>query len=91
MVGSSDLSGRAIIFKHLAPFRKIESSHKNKNIKVVIGGLGTIVGSVVTQVGLLIGQRSWAIHRRQRVNTGAVCTADSTFEFVSSVLNQIPN
>jgi len=31
--------------------------------------LGTIVGSVVTQVGLLIGQRSWAIHRLQRVNT----------------------
>ena len=30
---------------HLAPFRKIESSHKNKNIKVVIDGWGTIVGS----------------------------------------------
>ena len=43
MVGSSNLSGRAIIFNHLAPFRKIESSHKNKNIKVVIDGWGTIV------------------------------------------------
>ena len=29
VVGSSNLSGRAIIFKHLAPFRKIESSHKS--------------------------------------------------------------
>ena len=58
---------------------------------MVIGGWGTIVGSVATQVGLLIGQRPWAIHRLQRVNTGAVVAADSTFEFVSSVLNQIPN
>ena len=36
--------------------------------KVVIGSRGTTVGSVVTQVGLLIGQRPWAIHRLQRVN-----------------------
>ena len=47
VVGSSNLSGRAIIFKHLAPFRKIESSHKNTHIKVVIDGWGAIVGNVV--------------------------------------------
>ena len=46
VVGSSNLSGRAIFFNHLAYFRKIESSNKNKNIKVVIGGWGTVVGSI---------------------------------------------
>ena len=39
------------------------------NSKVVISGWGATVGSVVTQVGLLIGQRPWAIYRLQRVNT----------------------
>ena len=35
VVGSSNLSGRAIFFSGLTRFRKIESSHNNKIIKVV--------------------------------------------------------
>ena len=46
VVGGSNLSGCANLIKHLAHFRKLELSHKNKNIKVVIGGWGTTVGSV---------------------------------------------
>ena len=37
VVGGSSPSGRAKFIKHLADFRKLESSHKNKNVKVVIG------------------------------------------------------
>ena len=40
-VGGSNLSGCAKLIKHLAHFRKFELPHKNKNIKVVIGGWGT--------------------------------------------------
>ena len=46
VVGGSSPSGRAIFINDLAHFRKFESSHKNKNIKVVIGGWGATVGSV---------------------------------------------
>ena len=75
MVGSSDLSGRAIISMTYSALKKlsfpIEPTFSDSNLilKVVIGGRGTTVGGVVTQVGLLIGQRPWAIHRPQRVNT----------------------
>ena len=46
VVESSNLSGRAKVIKHLTHFRKFESSHKNKNTKVVIDGWGTIIGSI---------------------------------------------
>ena len=46
VVGSSNLSGRANLIKHLTHFRTFESSQKNKNIKVVIDGCGAIVGIV---------------------------------------------
>ena len=45
------------------------SSNIFETSKVVTSGWGAIVGGVATQVGLLIGQRPWAIHRLQRVNT----------------------
>ena len=46
VVGGSNPSGCAKFIKHLAHFRKLELPHKNKNIKVVIGGCGVILGSV---------------------------------------------
>ena len=38
VAGGSNPSGRTKLIKHLAHFRKLELSHKNKNIKVVIDG-----------------------------------------------------
>ena len=49
VVGGSSPSGRAKIINDLARFRKFVSSNKNKNIKVVIGGWGATVGSVLHQ------------------------------------------
>ena len=46
VVGGSNPSGCAKFINDLTHFRKFESSQKNKYIKVVIGGWGTIVGSV---------------------------------------------
>ena len=46
VVGGSSPSGRAKVINDLAHFRKLELSHKNRHIKVVIGGWGAIVGSV---------------------------------------------
>ena len=45
VVGGSNPSGCANLIKHLARFRKIESSHSNLNFKVVIGGWGATVGN----------------------------------------------
>ena len=46
VIGSSNRSGRTIFFNGLTHFGKIESSHKNRQIKVVIGGWGVIAGSI---------------------------------------------
>ena len=46
VVGGSSPSGRAKVINDLTHFRTFESSQKNKNIKVVIGGWGAIVGNV---------------------------------------------
>ena len=50
VVESSNLSGRAKVIKHLTHFRKFESSHKNKNTKVVIDGWGTTGGPFTSVV-----------------------------------------
>ena len=46
VVEGSNPSGCAKLINHLAHFRKFESSNKNKNLKVVIGGWKNTVGSV---------------------------------------------